>query len=296
VFNRLSVQRALRIAQNLLKGVKKNPENGLVLFCGKVQSLNGRDEKEIAELLSPPLPLRVNSYKCDKLFHTEYVQHLFETYKQYGYAVVTSDAAYVGIAHGPRRTIPFKVDTNLATNTRRGGSSAARYGRIRDEQRHNYRKKLVDACVSYLQNVEGIVFAGNAELPSEIKEMVENDKRISVPILGLLKVSNEMSFDEIVERSMELIQTDDIVNEKTVITDIEDLIRRDPDMLVFGRDTIGRCVEEGLIHYVVVNDEEFPFDVEKRVIVHSTFLNPYSGVIGVLYYSGSSSCLDDRID
>jgi peptide chain release factor subunit 1 len=199
--------------------------------------------------------------------------------------------AYVGIAHGPRRTILFKVDTNLATNTRRGGSSAARYGRIRDEQRHNYRKKLVDACASHLQNVEGIVFAGNAELPGEVKELVENDKRLSVPILGLLKVSNEMSFDEIVERSLELIQTDDIVNEKAVISDIEDLIRRDPDMLVFGRDIIGKCIDEGLIHYVVVNEQEFPFDIDKRTLVHSTFLNPYDGVIGVLYYSGSSSYL-----
>lgn len=164
-FNRLSVQRAIRIAQGILKPIKNVTKTGLVIFCGKVRSDTNQDELEISKVLSPPLPIKINSYKCDKRFHTELVRPLFNVHRKYGYVIVNSDQSYIGKTEGSKRTLLFRSDTNLTTGTRRGGQSALRISRLRDEQRHNYRHKIVDACATKLNDVTGIIVAGNAELP-----------------------------------------------------------------------------------------------------------------------------------
>jgi peptide subunit release factor 1 (eRF1) len=130
-------------------------------------------------------------YRCDKHFHTEYISDLFNIHKSYGYVVVTS------VTQGTKRIIKFRLDTEFSTGTRREGQSAVRIERLRDEQKHVYKIKVLEACINHLQHVEGII---------EIKELISGDSRILVPLLGFIRVSNTASFEEIINQSLELIQ------------------------------------------------------------------------------------------
>lgn len=287
----MSVQRAIRIAQGILKPIRKLPDTGLAIFCGRVRSSNGIDEDEVAEVITPPLPIKTNSYRCDKCFHTALVRPLFRIHRRYGYVVINSDQSYVGITEGTKRTILFKADTDLATNTRRGGQSALRISRLRDEQRHNYRHKILDACPKHLRDVEGIIVAGNADLPQEVHDLIVADTRLLTPVLGVLRVSTSATFEDIIHKSLDLIQSEDVIAEKEIVGTIQDYLCSTPDILVFGRKNIVECAENYLLDYVVVESGNDIDGVENKVLSYSSFLSSYDGAIGVLYFPGSANFL-----
>lgn len=278
------------MTQSVLRLIRKIPDTGIAIFCGVVRTENGRDEIEISETLIPPLPVKRNMYRCDKRFHTEYVADLFHIHKSYGYVVVTSDQSYIGIVEGTKHTIKYKLDTEFSTATRRGGQSASRIERLRNEQKHNYKLKVLEATIKHLQNVEGIIVAGNAEIPLEIKELLIKDTRLLVPVLGFIRVSNTVSFGDVVSQSLELIQSDDIVAEKQLVSSLEEYIRQGSDMLVFGIDNIVRCDTHNLLQYVVssiIKDNASVGTITNtpiKTLVYSSFLDAYGGMVGVLYY------------
>lgn len=285
MFNRLSVQRAIRIAQNRLKLVKSLPDHGLALFCGRVRSNDGVGEVEVSELLSPPMPVTTNYYRCDSRFHIEIVHDLFNVHKTYGYIIVTSVQSLVILVRGTERKVMFNTKTNLQTETRRGGQSANRIARIRNEKRAGYKDKIVDMCVKYFQDVEGIICAGNAELPIEVQTQLYTDTRISKPILGLIKISTDTSVDEVIEKSMRLIQEKDIRNERNEIEQFEKYLRTNSDILVFSKNEIQKYDKQCLLRYVLADHDIKLDNTEVKKIEFSHFLSQYDGAVGILYYT-----------
>jgi peptide chain release factor subunit 1 len=301
VFNRQSVQRAIKIALGLLKPIKKVPENGIVLFCGRVRSSAGQEEREISEIISPPLPIKTNMYKCDKLFHTEYISHLFKKHKTYGYLVLISDTFYLGKVEGTKQMIVYKFSTEFSTNTRRGGQSSNRFARLRDEQKHNYKIKILETCERYFKNVDGIIIAGNADLPREINEALISAK-IYPPILGILKTASS-NFDEIIENSISFIKDDEIVKEQAIISEVTEILRKEPDLLVFGEKNLIEADKNFLLRYAVLErDNSYSGKYSNlklentpvKKIHFSKFLRDYGGSVGILYYKQLNEDLEEN--
>ena len=67
---RLSVQDAIVSTQQKLKLYAKVPDNGLVLFCGTVESDEGK-HKKMTIAFEPLKPMPSSVYVCDSRFHTE---------------------------------------------------------------------------------------------------------------------------------------------------------------------------------------------------------------------------------
>jgi peptide subunit release factor 1 (eRF1) len=272
-------------------------ENGLVIFSGIVRDQNGRDEKRVCELLYPPLPVPANCYMCDKSFHVDLVVGLFHTHKMYGFVVIANETALVATLRGTQRCVIKKIQGDLMTETRRGGQSANRIARIRQEHRDGYKNSIVDACVA-LKDVEGVIIGGNAEVPKEVMAQIKLDTRITFKILGLVKTSSTLvnvALDEAIKASIGLIHASDCMDEKKVIDTLKDLIMNDPSKLVFGYADIVRCHYACLLEYAVVRKgHEVTRDiVNVKEIEHSDFLDAYDGMIGVLYVSGTHDVSDN---
>jgi peptide subunit release factor 1 (eRF1) len=135
-----------------------------------------------------------------------------------------------------------------------------------------------------LQNVEGIIVAGNAELPQNVHDVIVADSRLTIPVLGLIKVSTEASFEEIILKSMSLIKSEDIMKEKQYIEDIQDIIRCNSDLLVFGLKNVQKYANTNMLKYALVENGISIENTENKVITFSSFLSSYDGVIGVLYF------------
>jgi peptide subunit release factor 1 (eRF1) len=88
VFNRQSVQAALRSLQSKLRSINQLPPNGLVLFSGNCADKDSGREKKICLALEPLLPVTIQAYKCDSRFHTEYLGEQFDDQKSFGFVIL----------------------------------------------------------------------------------------------------------------------------------------------------------------------------------------------------------------
>ena len=68
--NRLSVQSAIQSAQQKLKLYNRVPKNGLAIFCGTAETVEGVS-KRVHISFEPFKPLKRSLYLCDSTFHTE---------------------------------------------------------------------------------------------------------------------------------------------------------------------------------------------------------------------------------
>jgi peptide subunit release factor 1 (eRF1) len=177
----MAVQDALTHAVNLWKRiVPKEYPNGAVVFCSE----------DLAEIFHPPMPLKGRVYDCGRQFKTSVIQDAINTQlgPAHGLIVIDgSDAAFgkvqglgISVAAGPVITDLGHLGAHIAGRTRRGGQSALRYSRLRDESELAFLRKVAEKAATLLSEVSGIIVAGKAdmkhklvaELPGPLKKQV----------------------------------------------------------------------------------------------------------------------------
>ena len=279
------MQRAIRMAQSKLKTIKIIPENGLVLFVGSLPNKSA----DISELLSPPLPIRNDYYRCDNRFHIEMVDKLFEQYDSYGYVILKSKEVILLQVKGSKRKILYKNNVDLSTETRRGGFSANRLKRIRDEKRQLLLDKINEKIINHFSIMKSLIIVGNAELPTLLLNKLKKDTRLNMDINGVIKISDHTSIEDIIEMSFGIFKNKNIQKEKEVLNKIKDLMANNPEKLVFGNEIFDKD-SDYMLEYIVVNKDK-KNDIKDKIensgikwIEYSGNLKEYDGMIGVFYY------------
>ena len=142
--NRLSVLSAITSTQQRLKLYNKVPLNGLLIYCGEVITQEGK-ERKITIDFEPFKPIRTSLYLCDNKFHTEALTELLQDDSRFGFIVMDGNGCLFGTLSGNAREILTRFQVDLPKKHGRGGQSALRFARLREEKRHNYvRSKLVN--------------------------------------------------------------------------------------------------------------------------------------------------------
>merc|ERR1712087_945086 len=181
--NRLSVLGAITSAQQRLKLYSKVPPNGLVIYCGTVLTDEGK-EKKLNIDFEPFKPINTSLYLCDNKFHTEALSELLEADQKYGFIIMDGNGALFGTLAGNTREVLQKFSVDLPKKHGRGGQSALRFARLREEKRHNYVRKVAELAVqNYITadkiNVSGLVLAGSADFKSELQTSDMFDQRLA---------------------------------------------------------------------------------------------------------------------
>ena len=137
------------------------PKNGLVVFCGTIL-MEGNKRKKVTIDFEPYKPLNTFLYMCDSKFHVEALQELMVSDQSYGFIIVDGNGCLFATLSGNTKNILQHFEVNLMTKSRRGGQSALRFSRLRDEQRHNYSLKISEYANKHFIcddkiNVEGII-------------------------------------------------------------------------------------------------------------------------------------------
>lgn len=182
VFNQQAVEAALRKAIALWGrlGQAAHP-NGALIFCSESH----------AEAVHPPCALRRRVYSCGRRFDTAVLreQLAVESAPVYGVIVIDGSEACVGAAKGLGSrpggsgcavSLLARVSSTAASRTRRGGQSALRYSRLREEADLAFTRRVVEKAVASLQGVRAVVLAGKgdarhrlqAELPPSLRSRV----------------------------------------------------------------------------------------------------------------------------
>jgi peptide subunit release factor 1 (eRF1) len=173
---------------------------------------------------------------CDSRFHVEPIEDLFEGSKtSYGVIMVHGEEAkFYTLDEHKRSKLLKKIVKKIPNNHRRGGQSQARIGRLRDEHIQRY-MTMVEETAKTCYTSQGVTIIKRLILsgPSFKKEKVRDQlKCLKVPITLL----TEQSFEGVVDQFDTILGSDERADAKHCIAEIQEIMRSDCDMLVFGAD------------------------------------------------------------
>ncbi|KAH9915768.1 peptide chain release factor eRF/aRF subunit 1 [Epithele typhae] len=256
--NRLSVLAAITSTQQRLKLYNRVPPNGLVLFVGTILTDEGK-EKKVSFDFEPHKPINTSLYLCDNKFHTEALQELLESDSKFGFIVMDGNGTLFGTVAGNTREVIHKFTVDLPKKHGRGGQSALRFARLRDEKRHNYVRKVAELAVQHYitndkVNVTGIVLAGSADFKTELGQSDMFDPRLGAKVIKVVDVSygGENGFNQAIELAAEALSNVKFVQEKKLIQKYFDEISQDTGKYCFGIEDTLKALELGSVETLIV--------------------------------------------
>lgn len=256
--NRLSVLSAITSTQQRLKLYNKVPPNGLVVYCGEIITAEGK-ERKINMDFEPFKPINTSLYLCDNKFHTEALSELLESDQKFGFIVMDGNGALFGTLSGNTRDIVHKFSVDLPKKHGRGGQSALRFARLREEKRHNYVRKVAELAVQNFItndkiNVAGLILAGSADFKNDLNQSDMFDGRLQSKVIKVVDVSygGENGFNQAIELASETLSNVKFIQEKKLINKYFDEISQDTGKVCYGVEDTMKALEMGAVETLIV--------------------------------------------
>ena len=256
--NRLSVLSAITSTQQRLKLYNKVPTNGLVVYCGEIITSEGK-ERKINIDFEPFKPINTSLYLCDNKFHTEALSELLESDQAFGFIIMDGNGALFGTLSGNTRDIRQKFSVDLPKKHGRGGQSALRFARLREEKRHNYVRKVSEVAVQNFitndkVNVAGLILAGSADFKNDLNQSDLFDPRLQTKVIKIVDVSygGENGFNQAIELSSETLGNVKFIQEKKLINKYFDEISQDTGKVCYGVEDTLKALDAGAAETLIV--------------------------------------------
>ncbi|KAL9125773.1 MAG: hypothetical protein Q9217_005076 [Psora testacea] len=256
--NRLSVLSAITSTQQRLKLYNKVPPNGLVVYCGEIITSEGK-ERKINIDFEPFKPINTSLYLCDNKFHTEALSELLESDQKFGFIIMDGNGALFGTLSGNTRDVIHKFSVDLPKKHGRGGQSALRFARLREEKRHNYVRKVAELAVqNYITNdkvnVAGLILAGSADFKNDLNQSDMFDNRLQSKVIKVVDVSygGENGFNQAIELAAETLSNVKFIQEKKLIGKYFDEISLDSGKVCYGVDDTLKALEASACEILIV--------------------------------------------
>ena len=267
--NRLSVLSAITSTQQRLKLYSKVPTNGLVVYCGEIITSEGK-ERKINIDFEPFKPINTSLYLCDNKFHTEALSELLESDQKFGFIVMDGNGALFGTLSGNTREVVHKFSVDLPKKHGRGGQSALRFARLREEKRHNYVRKVSELAVQNFitndkVNVAGLVLAGSADFKNDLNQSDMFDGRLQSKVIKVVDVSygGENGFNQAIDLSSETLGNVKFIQEKKLIGKYFEEISQDSGRVCYGVEDTLKALELGACETLIVYEN---LDVTRWVL------------------------------
>ncbi|KAG9673292.1 peptide chain release factor eRF/aRF subunit 1, partial [Aureobasidium melanogenum] len=141
----------------------------------------------------------------------------------------------------------------------RGGQSALRFARLREEKRHNYVRKVAEHAVQNFitdnkVNVAGLILAGSADFKNDLNQSDLFDQRLSAKVVKVVDVSygGENGFNQAIELSSETLGNVKFIQEKKLINAYFDEISLDSGKVCYGVEDTLRALDAGAAETLIV--------------------------------------------
>ena len=249
---------AITSTQQRLKLYNKVPPNGLVVYCGEIITSEGK-ERKINIDFEPFKPINTSLYLCDNKFHTEALSELLESDQKFGFIIMDGNGALFGTLSGNTRDVVHKFSVDLPKKHGRGGQSALRFARLREEKRHNYVRKVAELAVqNYITadkvNVAGLILAGSADFKNDLNQSDMFDNRLQSKVIKVVDVSygGENGFNQAIELAAETLSNVKFIQEKKLIGKYFDEISLDSGKVCYGVDDTLKALEASAAETLIV--------------------------------------------
>jgi peptide chain release factor subunit 1 len=132
-----------------LKLYKAVPNNGLIIFCGVILMDDSKTEKKLVIDFEPFVPQVQFVYKCQNRFFTEPLESFLEDDDKFGFIIVDGNGVLYATLQGNNKEVLQRLPVMLPKKHGRGGQSAMRFARLREEKRHNYVRKVAELATQH---------------------------------------------------------------------------------------------------------------------------------------------------
>ena len=164
-----------------------------------------------------------------------------------------------GTLAGNAKELIQKFTVDLPKKHGRGGQSALRFSRLRDEKRHNYVRKVGELAVQHFitndkVNVAGLVLAGSADFKTELSQSDLLDIRLQAKIVKIVDISYgmEVGWQQAIDLSSEALSNVKFVQEKKLIQKYFDEIAQDTGKYIYGVDDTLKTLELGAVETLII--------------------------------------------
>lgn len=255
---RKNVITALEKVSGELKFYKKTPPNGLVIFCGNVSKIEGKDDFRLW-IFEPPEPISVRLYRCDQEFILEPLKQIMEAKNIYGLIVMDNSEAAIGLLKGKAIITITEMDSIVPGKFRKGGQSAHRFEQVRENLANDWYKKIAETAKNAFadKDIKGIIIGG----PGPVKDTFVNggylmtdlkNKIIAVKDIGY---SNASGLNELVNRSSDVLAKEEVVEEKNILNLFFEKLSTDIDMISYGEDEVKNALSLGAVDKLLVSED-----------------------------------------
>jgi peptide chain release factor subunit 1 len=217
---RTNVLGAIDKITQYLKLFKETPKNGLVVFSGNISNDPSKTEIELFSM-EPPVPLKVNIYRCDSNFLLDPIEDMIETKDIYAMLVMDGREATIATLKGAHTHVVKKIHSMAHAKMKKGGQSSGRFARAREEDIAAYRTQISEAINDlFAQNefkLKGLIVGG----PGPAKEdfVKSNKLNYQIKVLGIYDTgyTDETGLNELVEKASDLLKEQEAAQERRIL-------------------------------------------------------------------------------
>jgi len=218
---RKNVTDALERMIQHLKLYKKTPEHGLAVFSGNVSEREGGSDVQVWSI-EPPNPLKTRIYRCDKTFVLNILDDMLDHKEVYGLIVMDRRDAIIAYLKGKTIIPLLKTHSEVPGKFKAGGQSAQRFERLRNEAAKNHYKKVAEYVKEqFLTNkdLKGIIVGGPGPTKYDFVEgnFITNELKKKIIAIKDLSYTGEFGLQELLDKSTDVLATEEIVQEKQVM-------------------------------------------------------------------------------
>ena len=139
-------------------------------------------------------PINTSMYLCDNKFHTEALQELLVADSTFGFIVMDGNGVLYGTLTGSTKNTLQVIHVQLPKKHGRGGQSALRFSRLRDEARRNYVHKVAENATKHFISadkcaVAGLILAGSADFKTDLTNSQFFDPRLNAKVMKVVGMS-----------------------------------------------------------------------------------------------------------
>jgi peptide chain release factor subunit 1 len=258
---RTNVQSAISSILSRLKYYKRPPAKGLAVFCGTVRLYGDRTDLQCT-IIEPPEPLNLYMYRCSSNFELDPLKQMLEEKYVYGLLVLDRREAYWGFLRGNRIEPIGGATSTVPGKMRKGGQSAARFGRLREIAINEFYTKVGErssaiflAEKDFFERFKGVLIGGPSPTKEEFEAGCFLHHEIQKKIIGLFDVAytNEDGLAELVDAAKDALKGMGVVREKEFMQRFLKELVKDAGLAAYGEESIRKNLEIGAIDTLLLS-------------------------------------------
>ena len=252
-----NVQGAIDKIIQYLRLFRVTPKNGIAVFAGNISDNQSKSDIQLFSI-EPPEPLGVNIYRCDSTFMLEPIEAIIDNKDTYCMVVMDGREATIATLRGTHIQVIRKLNSLAHAKVRKGGQSAQRFQRGREESIHEYSVRISEVVNElFARNgfkIRGVLVGG----PGPAKEgfVKSNTLNYQIKILGVYDTgyTDEFGLQEIVDKADDFLKEQEAAKERRVIERfMQERVRR--GLAVYGYEETKKALDAKKVETLIIGSE-----------------------------------------